>query len=292
MQDFGWYLWIGGWCAWVLSLATLLLLSGYAYVDGPKSAVFWDVPLRRVRAVVLLLSVLCLGFISGSVLLQVALVCLGCEYLLRRWAQWSAVAVIYPSEWLWLFDFLRPLLCVVATLLCLGSVYWIDDMSGYPKFRRGGVALVAHGQYGCYFWPTGQWLVRWAQPEPGDVVLVDGVVTWLGRVVASGAHKVAYRGNSLWLDGEVQSKRLAYDVSLQMPGVLQTECLPSFCYQVWHMSEVNEPVMAELSMKDGDYFVLADNRTLALDSRAWGVVDRQAIRGKLYSLAELVKLVF
>lgn len=103
-------------------------------------------------------------------------------------------------------------------------------------------------------------------PERGDIVIVHSPTVNNGkaivkRVVAVGGDTVAVRQDGIYVN-----------------GVLLNETDGSLGYTVDPMRYYAQP---ELTLGEGEVYVLGDNRHVSYDSRAFGPIDERAIIGKV-----------
>ncbi len=134
-----------------------------------------------------------------------------------------------------------------------------DSMS--PTIAAHTVALVARCAYGIRLPISGAWVVRWAEPKPGEIVLVSPVDN-SSRLVVKRVFELgpAYlKMESGILFGRGGSIKLEPASTIRFAG---SPFLPS-----------------------GRVFIVGDNGTQSFDSRNYGTVPIEKIQGKvlLYS---------
>jgi signal peptidase I len=143
-----------------------------------------------------------------------------------------------------------------------------------PTVSVGDRVVVDKRAYGLRIPFTEVTLVEGAAPAPGDVVVllspVDGA-TLLKRVVAGPGDLVEVRGGRIFLDGEEV-------------GVLDTtaglvEALGGRPHLV-RLDRGGGPGFGPVRIHEGSYLVMGDNRGDSHDGRIFGLVRRDAVRGR------------
>jgi signal peptidase I len=106
-------------------------------------------------------------------------------------------------------------------------------------------------------------------PERGDVIVFkypnDEARDFIKRIVAIGGDTVQVRDNRVWLNGKITEEPYVHPGSFR-PGA-STHC--GYLYAC-------EPTVGP----PGSYFVMGDNRDNSQDSRYWGFLPRENIKGK------------
>lgn len=147
------------------------------------------------------------------------------------------------------------------------QAFKIPSASMLPTLQIGDYVLVEPLRYGLRF-PWGGWLLRWATPQPGDVVVFshprDSNQDFVKRVVAVGGEQVEVRGKQLLVDGAPRD----------LPGTVFVEGRERV--QLHDVRDNFGPVWVPA----GHVFVLGDNRDQSVDSRFWGFVGVDDVRGK------------
>ncbi|NLK59477.1 MAG: signal peptidase I [Treponema sp.] len=149
---------------------------------------------------------------------------------------------------------------VLASLLIKLFVFDIRLVSGSsmsPALQDGALVAEFKLAWGIHLPLRNNYLVRWSEPRPGDVVIYP----WNGRYVIKRC--VATAGTAL-----VFSEKPEYSV---------------------HIGELTIPLTREQYIKmknaervpEGMIFALGDNMTESRDSRHYGFVSIDSIRGKL-----------
>ncbi|MBR2562738.1 MAG: signal peptidase I [Eubacterium sp.] len=100
------------------------------------------------------------------------------------------------------------------------------------------------------------------QYRAGDVVSirVPSGEYYVKRVAAVGEDVLDLRDGKVWVNGELLQKDTGYGETLEETGA----------------------VIYPYKVREGNVFVLGDNREVSMDSRAFGEVNRRQIRGKIF----------
>lgn len=126
--------------------------------------------------------------------------------------------------------------------------------------------------YGARIPFTGIRLPAVRAPEPGDIVIFqyprDPSRDYIKRIVAGPGQSVEIRNKKLYVDGE------------SIPNPPRAKHADPFVRKSAHTRD-NSPLQV---VPEGSYFVLGDNRDRSEDSRYWGFLERDLIRGKAFVL--------
>jgi signal peptidase I len=188
-----------------------------------------------------------------------------------------------------------PVLLVVLILRSfIAEPFRIPSNSMMPTLLTGDFILVNKFAYGLRLPITNRKFVEIGEPERGDVVVFRPPhhpdQDWIKRVIGLPGDRVGYYDNQVHLNGEP----LAYDSAgaynghgkgSEMTGAdLLTENLPGRSHAV--LERTNLPFLdqgeGEWIVPPGHYFVMGDNRDNSEDSRYWGFLPEQNLRGKAF----------
>jgi signal peptidase I len=189
----------------------------------------------------------------------------------------------------------------VFTRVALAETYHIPSGSMEPTLQVGDWLVVNKLRFGPHIPFTDVNLPGYAEPVRGDVVVFESppqdpsirispdevTPTLVKRAVGVGGDTIAMRGGQLFVNGAQQS-RTAEETSA--PDAFLHDPLPIFGWQ--HRFEVSSARMgtptAQPSLHDwgplvvpaGSFFMMGDNRDNSVDSRFYGFVPRQNVRGR------------
>ncbi len=201
-----------------------------------------------------------------------------CRFGQRLWRQWRVTILII-------------LFVVVPVKSSLADWNWVPTGSMNPTILEGDLIYVDKVAYDLRLPLTLHRLAQWSEPQRGDVVVClspDDGTRLVKRLIATPGDTVELRNNVLLLNG----RPLAYDKAVadyagQLPDDLAHRCVVA----LENLGRTVHPVISipgiramrnfgPVTVPDGYYFVLGDNRDISRDSRFFGFVPRQAILGR------------
>lgn len=171
----------------------------------------------------------------------------------------------------------------------------IPSSSMMPTLLTGDFIYVNKFAYGLKMPVTHDTLIETGHPERGDVIVFrfpkDQSQDYIKRVVGVPGDTVFYdrRTKKLYLNGEaVKQEALEpytsfYDDMTNTAGINhKSEALgDSEPHMMWTHNGINNPVYHnKLTVPEGHYFVLGDNRDHSSDSRIWGLVPERNLVGE------------
>jgi len=196
----------------------------------------------------------------------------------RTWRQWR-VTIFFL------------VFVVVPVKSSLADWNWVPSGSMNPTILEGDLIYVNKIAYDLRLPLTLHRLARWSEPERGDVVIclspADGT-RLVKRVVGLPGDTIQMRNNVLFLNGRpLAYSRTEGQYTAHLPDGPQTECLCALedldrtVHPVLHIPSIRAMRdFGPVTVADGHYFVLGDNRDLSRDSRFFGCVPRRSILGQ------------
>ncbi len=124
-------------------------------------------------------------------------------------------------------------------------------------------------------------LLQLGQPQRGDIVIFDSAAAderLVKRLIGLPGDRVAMRNNRLWLNG----KWLSYQPLRQGDdGIVVSETIKGHAHPVhWAEQPSQLSNFGPVTVPEGSYLMLGDNRDNSADSRVIGFVPRSEIVGR------------
>ena len=180
---------------------------------------------------------------------------------------------------------------VIPVKSSLADWNWVPTGSMNPTILEGDLIFVNKIAYDLRIPLTMHRLARWSDPVRGDIVICfspeDGV-RLVKRVIGLPGETIEMRSNTLFINGEsvgyTKISRKYTDVSSgkrRVECVLAVEDLDGVTHTVMRIPSVRSiRNFGPVTVPQGSYFVLGDNRDSSRDSRYFGFVDRELIVGE------------
>ncbi len=241
---------------------------------------------------------------------------------LRRKLGWKPRSVVreYVESIFW------AVLIALVIRAFLVEPFKIPTGSMIPTLEVGDHIFVNKASYGIRipFW--GHYLVRWGEPDRGDVVVfvfpgqgADAGKDFIKRIVAKPGDCVRLEGNALVINGKpvptrtVAKKARCHDAPMRCTCTLQEEQLDGHRFVTQHLlpssgcggrinlaqwppprgtwlydhqfeGTVEDPTCDGVRVPPDHYLAMGDNRDNSKDSRYWGFVPFEAIKGRAFAI--------
>ncbi len=169
---------------------------------------------------------------------------------------------------------------------------WVPSGSMNPTIMEGDMVYVNKLAYDLRIPLTLKRISSWGDPEPGDIVVCfspeDGK-RLVKRVIACSGDKVEIMNNRIFVNGverELELKDITaiddLDSRYSQNSELYEEYLSDVPHLVMQIPQLNSVKdFDEVTVPQGEYFVMGDNRDNSKDSRYFGFVERKQIIGKV-----------
>lgn len=208
------------------------------------------------------------------------------------------------------------LLGAMALRIFLVEPFQIPSGSMIPTLLVGDHLFVSKLSYGIMnpLSSKPSYLVRWAEPKPGDVMIFtapayvpsNAGATWIKRVIAGPGQEVFIKDSVVYVDGKpyphTQPNELvhyydyymSYNLWREEAALYTREQVPGSANHAIYMANPEEdwpvadqPILPGLScegerciVQEGHLFVMGDNRGGSMDSRYWGALPIENVKGK------------
>ncbi len=196
----------------------------------------------------------------------------------------------------WLWDLLKTwgpaLLAVLVIRSVVAEPFRIPSGSMVPTLEIGDYIIVNKFAYGVRFPFTTHKLVPVGSPERDDIIVfrfpADPSVDYIKRVVAVAGDEVMVRRNVLYVNGERVEKEYVEDYSFvddnctPYPAELYREVGQEYPHTILYTPGPGGRLSeyGPFTVPADQIFVMGDNRDNSSDSRAWGTVPMENIKGR------------
>lgn len=185
--------------------------------------------------------------------------------------------------------FLFPVFLIVLIVRgFLVEPFQIPSGSMMSTLEAGDYILVNKFSYGLRS-PLGYYKVfDLGSPERGDVIVFrypeDPQIDYIKRVVGLPGDKITYQDKTIYVNG-VPVKLKPLGRYAKDPRYLELrEELGDVTHNILNIPGVNMSPPIEAIVPEGNYFVLGDNRDNSRDSRFWGFVPDENLKGRAFMI--------
>lgn len=196
--------------------------------------------------------------------------------------------------------FIQSSLPLVYLILALFALRWtivepyvVPTGSMEPTLKTGDRLYALKCAYDIRLPFTDIILFRTGRVKRGDVILFraprDPSITYVKRAIGLPGDKLEFRNGALFVNGKEAEKNLfpnrdvMYDIENESRKRLFLEDLTGVKHYVildsYHDDSHNRS-LEEITVPEGHYFAVGDNRDNSYDSRAWGFVPEESLKGK------------
>ncbi|MBQ47452.1 MAG: signal peptidase I [Zetaproteobacteria bacterium] len=196
----------------------------------------------------------------------------------------------------------RTLFILIILILCfrwsIASPYHVPTPSMEPTIKVGDRLLAFKLSYDLKIPFTDITIFKWSNPKRGDIVVFrypkDPEIDYVKRVIGIAGDRLRFQDDILYVNGTQQSRVESSDRSI-LSDIEEPENIKQLFQENldgikhWVMqnepgkrglSNSNWPIQGEFHVPEGAIFVSGDNRDSSSDSRTWGTVPMEYIRGK------------
>ena len=188
---------------------------------------------------------------------------------------------------------LFPVLVLVLVFRSfLFEPFKIPSGSMIPTLWIGDFIVVNKYAYGVRLPVLNSKIIETGEPERGDVIVFrfpeDERINYIKRVVGLPGDTVTYRDKQVYINGEPVKQEAAgpwegVGLNRNPPGsrpVKRLEYLTDEAHPIVIYPRRPNGRVDSVTVPEGHYFVMGDNRDQSLDSRSWGFVPEENLVGK------------
>ncbi len=196
----------------------------------------------------------------------------------------------------WSIELFPVLLLVFVFRGFIFEPFRVPSNSMMPTLLTGDFIVVNKFDYGFRIPITNTKLVEFSRPNRGDVIVFRypnyeknpgySGVDFIKRVVATPGDVISYSEDQLSINGKVSDIKNIGPYKGVDSGQLMNnyKLVQEFINSVPHEILLNpnsqSKKIPEITIPDGHYFVMGDNRSHSSDSRFWGFVPEEYIIGR------------
>lgn len=183
---------------------------------------------------------------------------------------------------------------IIAVIFGLRSFvvepFQIPSGSMLPTLEIGDFILVNKFDYGVRLPVLNTELIPTSAPERGDVVVfkypLQPNLNYIKRLIGLPGDVVSYHNKRLMVNGKSIDESLLAELSTSLnpsrePVSLHEETIGGVTHEVYK-SYRNNPLEGDWVVPAGHYFVMGDNRDNSSDSRVWGFVPEENLKGRAF----------
>ncbi|MCZ2721672.1 signal peptidase I [Marinomonas sp. 15G1-11] len=183
---------------------------------------------------------------------------------------------------------------IIAVIFGLRSFvvepFQIPSGSMLPTLEIGDFILVNKFDYGVRLPVLNTELIPTSSPKRGDVVVFkypqQPNLNYIKRLIGLPGDVVSYHNKRLMINGKPVDEELLAELNTSLnpskePVALYKENVGEVNHQVYK-SYRNNPLEGDWVVPDGKYFVMGDNRDNSSDSRVWGFVPEENLKGRAF----------
>lgn len=192
-------------------------------------------------------------------------------------------------------DYARSLFGVFCIVLLIRSFFFepyiVPSGSMLPTIQLGDFILVNKFAYGLHLPLTGTKILAVGEPKQGDIVVFKNPenpqVSFVKTVIGLPGDKISYINKQLYINGKILPQQFMGNQIEVNNANLGSALVAEYSSQIGaatHMIYNSPSIPAQnfqnLSVPQGEYFMMGDNRDDSDDSRIWGFVPEKDLEGR------------
>lgn len=180
---------------------------------------------------------------------------------------------------------------IIPVKSSLADWNWVPTGSMNPTILEGDLVYVDKLAYDLRIPLTFYRLAKWSDPQRGDIAICfspEDKTRLVKRIIALPGDTIEMKRNVLFINGQsLTYTKIEFRCAEQLPSqwknraILATEDLKGYEHLVMSIPSIQAMRdFGPVTIPQGSYFVMGDNRDMSRDSRYFGFVERKAIVGK------------
>ncbi len=190
----------------------------------------------------------------------------------------------------WFDSLFSAVMIALVLRLFIIEPFMIPSGSMIPTILIGDHIFVSKLSYGIRLPLVGKYLVQWDTPHYGDVIVfvypVEPDKDFIKRVVGLPGDTITVEGTEVYINGKVVESSPPKDVNVtdfdenqpSRDSLLFTNKLAEHEFHVLYDRRLRHP-RSQYTVPEGHLFVMGDNRDSSSDSRVWGFVPMDNVKG-------------
>jgi signal peptidase I len=169
--------------------------------------------------------------------------------------------------------------------------YRVPTGSLEPTVLPGDFIAVKQFSYGLHLPVINFKVMNVGEPKRGDIALfywpIDTSKLFVKRVIGLPGDHVVYKDKILTINGqEMTQKSLGKAFEIEPNGLSEVDCklenLAGIKHEIFVKPDMNFDNEVDVTVPEGHYFMMGDNRDDSDDSRRWGFVPERYLIGKAF----------
>ena len=202
---------------------------------------------------------------------------------------------IFFSKDMLVGEYARSFFPVLALVLVVRSFiiepFQIPSGSMIPTLKVGDYIVVNKYEYGLRLPVLKTKILEVNQPQRGDVIVFfppNQDIYYIKRLIGMPGDQLTYKNKTLYINGEELSKNFLANIP-DAQGQINTLFEEAYGDKSYLTNNVKGAYRREadevsVTVKEGHYFMMGDNRDNSADSRSWGQVPEDRIVGKAFAI--------
>lgn len=188
-----------------------------------------------------------------------------------------------------IITFFFPVILVLAVRWIVVEPFVIPSGSMIPNLLIHDHILVQKFSFGLRLPFSNHWLWLWHQPQPGEIVVFrypkNPQIYFIKRLIGVPGDRIQIRGGRLNVNGrdwqqtpiQASENENQFDYFKEDNGRIQ---YPVRYYSYRDDAQTEESL--DLTVPEGAYFFMGDNRDQSSDGRVWGLVPQDYLVGQAW----------